>query len=300
MTIKAVLATKSPEVSKSYQICSDITRAASTSFYRAFQMLPPAKRVSVYAIYAFCRLCDDAVDDPANRPRATDLLNELEHKALESTNGSASDSIWPALADTVHLFGVEVNNLKAVVDGCRMDLHHKPYADFAELEVYCSRVGGAVGLACMQIFGCERNSESIQHALKMGTGMQLCNITRDVAEDAHNGRTYIPQDELARFGVRPEDLLANEMKETTRGLIKFQAQRARGFLQYGNKLLPRMGPSEGLCIKGMVWTYSRILASVEANDYDVLSKRGGIRKKDKILLSARFAWERGKLVFTRS
>src|SRR5205823_58885 len=128
---------------------------------------------------------------------------------------------------------------QTVIDGMTMDLEQNRYLDFAALEQYCHRVAGVVGLMSAEIFGYEHPDTRL-YARDLGIAFQLTNILRDVGEDARRGRIYLPQEDLARFGVAPSSLLGGAATDAFRGLMAFETARARTwYAQAFAKLDPR-------------------------------------------------------------
>ena len=170
-----------------------ITRREAKNFAYGIMVLPRPKRRAIAAIYAFARRVDDVADG--------DLATEEKRAALErlraGLDGEPADPVFVALADARERFGIPREPLEAFIDGGLQDLEQATYADFDELRGYCEKVAGAVGLACVPVYG----SDDTEHAMTLGIALQLINIIRDVAEDQALGRVYLPQDELNAFGV---------------------------------------------------------------------------------------------------
>ena len=269
-----------------------MTRAASTNFYYAFQMLPRDKRNAIYAAYAFCRLCDDIVDEPSHRATAPQELADMRLKLAAAYRGQADGPVWTALADAQLKYGIKQQHLVDVIDGCEMDLTKSRYATFAELELYCRRVASAVGLVVIEVCGYS-DQRAVQHAVDLGIAMQLTNIVRDLAEDTRNGRVYLPQDELQRFGYSEDDLKRSVVNDSFRELMKFQSDRARRYFESGERLFPYLDRRSRACPETMARVYRRLLGKVESSGYDVFSRRAGLGKREKAALAARL-WLRSR------
>jgi phytoene synthase len=147
------------------------------------------------------------------------------------------------------------------VDGGMQDLERTRYATFDELRGYCEKVAGAVGVACVAVYG----SDDVERAMTLGIALQLINIMRDVEEDLALGRVYLPQDELARFGVRALDRVTSEWQP----FMAFQAQRARVHLDEGLHLLDSLDRRSALCVSTFAGLYRGQLDRMEANGFDV-------------------------------
>lgn len=294
---KAQVERTQQDVDDAYDACARITREASTNFYYAFLTLPLEKRRAIYATYAFCRLCDDIVDD---QERAGDPAKQLDavRKQLEKAyDGTETGTIWTALADSQHRFGIEKSHYSAVIDGCEMDLTQSRYETFDDLVDYCKKVASAVGLVCIEVCGYE-DQLAVQHAIDLGLAMQLTNMIRDVQEDAKKGRIYLPMEDLRRFEYSEEELMAGTVNSNFRRLIKFEVQRAREYFDRGNLLFPLLDRRSRACPQAMAEVYMRLLDKIEDANYDVMSNRVGLSKRAKVSLAVKL-WLRSRLAMLR-
>ena len=273
-------------VMQAYLECQAITRASSTNFYYAFLTLPPQKRYAIYATYAFCRLCDDIVDDPARRETAESDLADLRKQLQDAYDVQPNGPVWTALADAQRRFGIPMAHFNDVIDGCEMDLTKNRYETFAELVQYCRRVASAPGLICVEVFG-YTDAKAVEYAIDLGIAMQLTNITRDVAEDARDGRVYLPQEELQKFGYSVSDLMAGTVNDSFRDLMKFQIERAHRYFESGARLFPLLDRRSRACPRTMSAVYRRLLGRIEAADYDVFSERISLSRTAKAALAAK-------------
>jgi len=153
------------------------------------------------------------------------------------------------------------------VAGGRQDLEQTRYAHFDELRDYCAKVAGAVGVACVAVYG----SDDVRRAETLGIALQLINIIRDVREDWELGRVYLPQDELASFGVTEADIAAGVTTSSWRALMSFQAERARSFMRDGLGLVTTLDGRSALCVSTFAGLYRATLERIEARDFDVFA-----------------------------
>jgi phytoene synthase len=251
-----------------------ITRREAKNFAYGIMVLPREKRRAIAAIYAFARRVDDIADGelPADEKRA-----ELE--ALRAGLDAPPDgAMFVALADARERFAIPVDALSTLVDGGLQDLEQQTYATFDELRGYCEKVAGAVGVACIAVYG----SDDVERANTLGIALQLINIMRDVQEDAALGRVYLPQDEVHRFGV-------DELRHTPEfvELMRFQAQRARVHLDEGLGLLESLDRRSALCVATFAGLYRGQLDRMEANDFDVFDKSCRLSTRAKLGVVAR-------------
>ena len=273
-------------VTQAYLECQAITKASSTNFYYAFLTLPPQKRYAIYATYAFCRMCDDIVDEPDRRTTAESDLADLRRRLQDAYDAQPNGPVWTALADAQRRFGIPMTHFSDVIDGCEMDLTKNRYETFEELVQYCRRVASAPGLICIEVFG-YTDPRAVEHAVDLGIAMQLTNIIRDVAEDARDGRVYLPQDELEKFGYSESDLMAGTVNGPFRDLMKFQIERAHRYFESGSRLFPLLDRRSRACPRTMSSVYRRLLGRIEAADYDVFSERISLSRTAKAALAAK-------------
>jgi 15-cis-phytoene synthase len=261
-------------VDAAYEEVLRITRREAKNFAYGIMVLPRDKRRAIAAIYAYARRVDD-VADGADTPAAKRAGLEELRAALDAP---PADPVFVALADARARFGIPGEPLAALVEGGLQDLEQTTYADFAALRGYCEKVAGAVGLACLPVYG----SSDTGHAETLGIALQLINIIRDVDEDRQLGRVYLPQDELTRFGVN-----RLEPSPEFRELMAFQAQRARAHLAEGLELLASLDRRSALCVRTFAELYRSTLDRIEANGYDVFHGKTRLSTPAKLAVVAR-------------
>jgi len=248
-----------------------LTRQSGTSFYYAFRLLPAPKRRAIYALYSFCRVVDDCVDEPSGEGEAglVRWLSEVER----AFGGEPETDVGKELAGAVRTFPIPRRALEDIVAGCRMDLAQSRYANFAELKTYCERVASAVGLSAIEIFGYE-NARTREYAVLLGLALQLTNIVRDVAEDAGKGRIYLPRDERERFSVTEDEVLAAarpgfRASPALSRLLAFQGERARAHFEQAQATLPPQDRRAMLPAEIMGEVYRALLEQMAAAGWPV-------------------------------
>ena len=190
-----------------------------------------------------------------------------------------------ALADARARFDIPAHALAALIDGGLQDTEQSRYASFDDLRGYCEKVAGAVGVACVAVYG----SDDVDRARTLGIALQLINIMRDVAEDWELGRVYLPQDELAVYGVTEDDIAQRRVTPAWRSLMEFQADRARAHLAEGLKLLDSLDRRSALCVSTFAGLYSGQLDRIEANGFDVFGPSCRLSTPAKLVVVARRA-----------
>jgi 15-cis-phytoene synthase len=248
-------------VESAYAEVERLTRREARNFAYGIMVLPRPKRQAIAAIYAFARRVDDIADGelPLEEKRAG---LEALRTALDSRS---EEPMLVALADARSRYGIPDRALHDLVDGGLQDTERDRYADFAALDGYCRLVAGAVGVACVAVYG----SDDAERAETLGVALQLINIVRDVREDWELGRVYLPQDELAAYGVSEDDIAAGRVSAEWRALMAFQASRARAYLDEGLGLLETLDSRSAACVSTFAGLYRATLDRIEARGFDV-------------------------------
>lgn len=280
------------DVNRAYAQCARTARREARNFYFAFLSLPRRQRRAMYALYTLCREADDIADRAGSLTQKREELTRLRSRLAHAAAGTPQIGGDSALADTIARFGVDTRDLDDVITGVETDLHVSRLATFEELRTYCYRVAAAVGLAALPILnaGTTPTDEMRDNAISLGIGMQLVNILRDVDEDLRRGRIYLPQQDLASFGVDEASLRERQMTVALRRLFAFQADRARRFLDQGRQLLPSLPRRGRACAWLLSELYWRILARIEAAAYEVFGDRVSLPSREKLLLLASSLW----------
>ena len=271
---------------EAYRHCQQVTRREARNFYFAFVTLPGAKRRAIYVAYAFARLCDDIADGDSPMEEKVRQLAEVRQSLTDMYAAHPEGPVFTALADVAERFAIPQHYFENLVSGVEIDTTKNRYATFEELREYCYGVASTVGLICGEIFGYSK-PVAREYAVDLGLAMQLTNIMRDIKEDGEMGRVYLPQDEMARFGYSEEELLRGIINEPYLELMRFQAQRARGYYASGAQLLPLVPLRSRACVSVLYGLYSRLLDRIEANGFDVFSGRVRIPTKQKLLITAK-------------
>lgn len=274
----------------SYRLCSEIARREARNFYYSFLLLPPSRRRSMCALYAFMRHTDDLADEPgepdAKRLALASWRSELQ--AALADPSSARSPILPALVDTVHRHQIPPRYLLDVLDGVEMDLEARAYPTFDDLYTYCYRVASAVGLCCIHIWGFRSDAgRAEQLAESCGIALQLTNILRDVREDAARGRIYLPLEDLARFGVDPSELASSTLSPRLHDLLKFQADRAYDYYARACPLVGLVAPVGRPVLRAIVGIYRSLLDEIARRGYNVLDRRVSLSPWRKAAITLR-------------
>jgi len=261
-------------VEQAYAEVQRVTRARAKNFAYGIMVLPRPKRRAIAAVYAFAREVDDIADGDAPLEEKRELLEALR-AALDDPPQTAMQI---ALSDAREHFAIPHDALSALVDGGLQDLVKTRYESFDQLRGYCEKVAGAVGVACVAVYG----SDDVERAQTLGIALQLINIMRDVDEDQSLGRVYLPQDELDRFGVQ-QLAPGPEWRE----LMAFQAARARAHLDEGLHLLDSLDRRSAVCVSTFAGLYRGQLDRMEGNGFDVFTASCRLSTPAKLAVVAR-------------
>jgi len=273
------------------EYCQEKAAASGSSFYYSFLFLPPDKRRAITALYAFCREVDDVADEVSDAQIARTKLAWWRTEVANLFAGHPQHPVTRALQPFIAAVGLDAPRLNEIIDGMEMDLTHHRYPDFAALRLYAHRVAGVVGQLSASIFGYTHPS-TLQYAESLGIAFQLTNIIRDVGEDARRDRIYLPADEMARFGVTADDVLARRASGGFRDLMAFQADRAEGFY---NDAFANLAPEDrrnqraGLIMAGI---YRTLLGEIRADRFEVLDRRIALTPLRKLWIAWK-TWVRG-------
>src|SRR6204780_2181677 len=282
-----------------YSVCRGITRTNAKNFYYAFQVLPKRKRQALCAVYAFMRRCDDIADDPglSLEERRFKLSTWLAALHRVQQGEPTDDPILLALADAQRRYNIRAGLLDELANGTAMDVEagtqseeaHASaaprltvqYKTFDDLRGYCYRVASVVGLVCIHVFG-YRDPAAESLAEQCGLAFQLTNIIRDVKEDAAMGRVYLPEEDLAKFGLSAAELLTTPDADRFRPLLALEADRARQLYQAGEQLIPYIAEDSQPALWVLVNIYRRLLGKIAESQYDVFNGKVSLTVGEKL------------------
>ncbi|NJK99192.1 MAG: phytoene synthase [Spirulinaceae cyanobacterium SM2_1_0] len=289
---------------EAYEYCRQVTATYSKTFYIGTLLMPSAKRQAIWAIYDWCRRTDELVDGPKSRFTTPETLDAWEAQLESVFAGQPLEDADVALVDTVANYPLDIQPFRDMIAGQRMDLYRSRYETFEELNLYCYRVAGTVGLMTSPVLGFDRSLQTApwhdadlqtatEEAIALGIANQLTNILRDVGEDAQRGRIYLPLEDLARFNYSEADLFARRIDDRWRALMQFEIQRARQFYRSAQRGITALNPDARWPVWTALMLYQGILDVIERNDYDVFTRRAFVPTPRK-LLCLPIAWLRAQ------
>jgi 15-cis-phytoene synthase len=301
-------ATTGMTLEQSYERCVAVTRERAANFHHAFTILPQPRYRGICALYAFTRMADDISDDEPDPAKA--LANSAAWRAAfdramagdfdaplgietRGANGEAlaEAAILPAVADTMKTYRIPVEYMHELITGTEMDGRQSRYENWDDTYLYCYRVASVIGMMTIHVFGFS-DPKAVALAEKTGIAFQMTNILRDLTEDAQRNRIYLPLEDLRRFNVAEEELLAGKDSPKLRELVHFETDRAMEFYKAAPELVPLILDESRDAMSTLVGIYQRLLKKIEARKYDVFSERVSLSKGEKAALVAEFAWKK--------
>lgn len=262
------------------QHCAEMILHGSHSFHAASRLLPRKVREPALALYAFCRIADDAVDLHSAKADAVLRLHERLDLAYAGTPLNAPPD--RAFASLIDEFGMPRALPEALLEGLAWDAMGRRYATLSDLRAYSARVAAAVGAMMCVLMGV-RDRMALARACDLGVAMQLTNIARDVGEDAREGRLYLPLDWLEDAGVDRDRFLAAPTHDSRIGaLIRHllrEAERLYGRSEAGVALLPA-NCRPGIFAARLI--YAGIGGRIRRNGYDSINHRARTTKSQKL------------------
>ena len=259
-----------------HEVCRRIHRQFGTTYYFAARRFSPREAQKVHALYAFVRIPDEWVDNPGDLtiPEVKKLLADWRNQFRNGMSGYIpKDGAMRAFCDVARECNIPPSEAECFMDAMEMDLEVTRYQTFEDLRGYMRGSAAAVGIMMCSVMGATIDADLLACASALGEAMQLANFIRDVGEDTDRGRIYLPLEDLSHFGVSEEDVLNGRMSPAFKDLIRFEIARARDLFaksDAGIARLPRQAQIPVLLARVL---YSQILDRVEANHYDVFTRR---------------------------
>ncbi|MFE2032153.1 presqualene diphosphate synthase HpnD [Streptomyces scopuliridis] len=286
----------SAPVLAAYSYCEAVTGQQARNFAYGIRLLPAEKRQAMSALYALSRRVDDIGDGTlapeAKQARLDDTRALLDRVRKGAVDEDDTDPVAVALTDAARRFPIPLGGLDELIDGVLMDVRGDTYETWDDLKAYCRCVAGAIGRVSLGVFGTTPGAPGAERAAEyadtLGLALQLTNILRDVREDAGNGRTYLPSDDLAKFGCSAGFHSATPAAGADfAGLVHFEVRRARALFAEGLRLLPMLDRRSGACVAAMAGIYRRLLDRIERDPEAVLRGRVSLPGHEKAYVAVR-------------
>ena len=279
-------------LAESYAHCRALHRRHGRTYYLATRLLPAASRPHVHALYGFARYVDDIVDmRPQDTPeQRAAALSEWSRGFLAGLRGlapPAGDPILPAILDTVERYGLPVGEFESFLASMAADLTVTSYATYADLRSYMAGSAASIGTLMLPVLGSRDAAAAAGPARELGYAFQLTNFIRDVGEDLDRGRVYLPQADLAAFGVSAEDLRARRVTPAFAELIEYEIARAEEHYAAARPGIELLHPASRPCIRAAYTLYRDILTAVRRGGHRVLDRRARVPVHRRIAVAFR-------------
>lgn len=273
-----------------HEMCRRIHRQYGTTYYFATQRFQPHIRQRVHALYGFVRVPDEWVDNPngLTLPQRASLLTDFRSQVIRGVDGvQPSHPVLRAFCDVMREVEMPLDEPLCFLDAMEQDLQTTRYSTYEDLRDYMRGSASAVGLMMCNVLESPMTEDVIQGAIALGEAMQLTNFVRDIGEDLKRRRIYIPLEDLEHFGVTEGMLLRSELSPSFVKMMKFQIERARHLYQVADRGMNDLPRNGRLAVRLARELYSRILDRVEANGYDVFTKRARTSKFEKVAVATK-------------
>lgn len=277
-----------------YARCRELHRRHGRTYYLATRLLPAWKRRHVHALYGFTRYADEIVDRTEALPvdQRARRLADWSRRFLAGLDGArVDDPLLPAVLHTIAVFGLDRADFVSFLDSMAMDLTVDHYPSYADLLGYMEGSAAVIGTMMLPILGSPDLAAAREPARQLGLAFQLTNFIRDVAEDLGRGRTYLPDEDLDRFGVTRADLAAAAARGAAtppiRALIEYEVRRAQQHYAAAAPGIVLLEPASQLCVRTAYILYGAILDEVAAAGYDVFVRRAVVPRRRRLAVVGR-------------
>ena len=278
-------------LAESYELCRRTQRAHSKTYYFSTRLFPPEVRPHVHALYAFMRYADEIVDNPGATSLDEQLsaLEAFEEETLAAVAGErVPNPVLRAYANTVRVRGIDPEDIAAFMNSMKMDTHVFRYPTYEDLAEYTYGSAAVVGLMMCRAVGVA-DERAEEHAETLGVAMQLTNFLRDIKEDWARGRVYVPLEDLERFGYAQEDLGKDVVDERFVEMMRFEIGRTRRLYASADEGMGYIPRGRRYPVVVARELYAAILDRIEAQGYDVYTRRAETSRPGKLKVAARCA-----------
>ena len=275
---------------ESYERCRALHRRHGRTYYLATRLLPAWKRRHVHALYGFTRYADEIVDQTEALPPAMRAarLSEWSAEFLAGLRGEeVDDPLLPAVLHTIAVFDLDLEDFDKFLRSMAMDLTVTSYATYDDLLGYMEGSAAVIGTMMLPILGATDRAAAREPARQLGLAFQLTNFIRDVDEDLDRGRTYLPDEHLARFGVTREELAERVATPKIKNLIRYEVSLAQQHYRQAAPGIPMLEPASQACMRTAFRLYGGILDEVVAADYDVFTRRATVPNSRRAAVAVR-------------
>ncbi|KAB1916932.1 phytoene/squalene synthase family protein [Micromonospora noduli] len=282
------------DLTAAYDRCRELHKRHGRTYYLATRLLPAWKRRHVHALYGFTRYADEIVDSTEDLPPAerAGLLDRWASQFVAGLHGApVDDPLLPAVLHTIAVFDLDRDDFASFLKSMAMDLTVTAYPTYDHLLDYMEGSAAVIGTMMLPILGSSDPVAAREPARQLGFAFQLTNFIRDVAEDLDRGRTYLPDEDMAKFGVTREELAEararGRVTPRIRELIEYEVTRAQAHYAAAAPGITMLAPASQACMRTAYALYGGILDEVAAQDYDVFVRRALVPQRRRMAVAAR-------------
>lgn len=263
----------------------NVMKKSKTNFFYSSLFLNISKREGLRAIYAFCRLTDDIVDnEELSVEKKAVEIKKWKERLNDSLYNNSDDEFFSILKEQIEIFKIPHKPFFDLIEGMEMDIEKNRYETFDDLYKYCYCVASSVGLMSIEIFG-YKNVNIKKYAEYLGVALQLTNILRDVKKDAAGNRIYLPQEDLKMFNYSENELLNSVYNDNFRRLMDYQYDRAKKYYAMADSFLLKEDKGNMIAARIMEHIYYRLLLKIKCVKFNVFSNNVRISKLSKLALA---------------
>ncbi|MCX4468938.1 phytoene/squalene synthase family protein [Micromonospora sp. NBC_01655] len=280
------------DLTAAYDRCRELHKRHGRTYYLATRLLPAWKRRHVHALYGFTRYADEIVDRTEDLPPAgrAARLDDWSARFLAGLHGApVDDPLLPAVLHTIAVFDLDRADFASFLRSMAMDLTVTAYPTYDDLLDYMEGSAAVIGSMMLPILGSSDPAAAREPARQLGLAFQLTNFIRDVAEDLARGRTYLPDEDLAKFDVTREDLSGAAARRRAsakiRELIEYEVTRAQAHYEAAAPGVTLLSPASQACMRTAYALYGGILDEVAAQDYDVFTRRALVPRRRRMAVA---------------
>jgi phytoene synthase len=274
------------DLAAAYERCRELHKRHGRTYYLATRLLPAWKRRHVHALYGFTRYADEIVDRTDSLPPA-ERAAELADFSDRFLNEDTDDPLLAAVLHTIAVFDLDRGDFASFLRSMAMDLTITSYATYDDLLDYMEGSAAVIGTMMLPILGSSDPVAAREPARQLGLAFQLTNFIRDVSEDLDRGRTYLPDEHLAAFGLARADLEGRESTPQIKALVRYEVSRAREHYAAAAPGIPLLDRASQACMRTAFQLYGGILDEIVAADYDVFSRRATVPHRRRAAVAVR-------------
>jgi phytoene synthase len=267
------------DLTAAYERCRELHKRHGRTYYLATRLLPAWKRRHVHALYGFTRYADEIVDRTEDLPPAERAarLTEWSDRFLAGLRGDEiDDPLLPAVLHTIAVFDLDLDDFDKFLRSMAMDLTVTSYATYDDLLTYMEGSAAVIGTMMLPILGSDDRAAAREPARQLGLAFQLTNFIRDIGEDLDRGRTYLPDEHLAKYGDTRDELDERVATPKIKSLVEYEVSVAKQHYEQAAPGVPLLHPASQACMRTAFRLYGGILDEVVAADYDVFTRRATV------------------------